>query len=200
MTSPVAESRASADTSQLDPMPISKQFHHGLTSLLQWRASGKAVFWMAAWLGLLYGTVSLAKISSSMSGALCGPWGCTAPLEAVIACHLSWFVLLSPAGIWLVQHGTPRQRWIVGISLLLFSLTVILILCVVSLSESFSIPGATKYIPHRMALKIIGCVDLPLFAALVWGGWCLFKARRPASPSLSEPEHDNTKQTTENVP
>ncbi|HWL07792.1 MAG TPA: hypothetical protein VNQ76_05290 [Planctomicrobium sp.] len=181
-------------------MPVSKQFHLGLTSLLQWRASGKAVFWIAAWLGLLYGTVSLAKISSSMSGALCGPWGCTAPLEAVIACHLGWFILLAPLGIWLVRHGISRQMWIAGISLLLFSATVIAVLCGLSLSESFTIPGATKYIPHRMVLKIIGCVDLPLFAALAWGGWYLWTVRMPAPSSLSASEHDNAKHTAGNAP
>lgn len=55
------------------------------------------VFW-----GLgLSATLSIANRQGDWGHSVCGVWGCGPPLQALVACHVSWLVVLSPimAGI-----------------------------------------------------------------------------------------------------
>lgn len=73
-------------------------------SLSLWRWLGEIVVW-----GLvLTGTLSIARLPGDWGHGVCGPWGCGPPLQALVACHLSWLVVLLPlAGVlrlWLSRH------------------------------------------------------------------------------------------------
>ena len=63
----------------------------------------RSLMWLSAWLtgwGLtLAGTLSIASLPGDWGNSICGAWGCGPPLQALVACHASWVVVLIPAGM-----------------------------------------------------------------------------------------------------
>jgi len=140
---------------------------------------------MPVWLSALYATLSLANVRSSWSGVLCGPWGCTAPLEAVISCHLSWMVVLWPI-IWLTirNHSVESRRWrVTGWGLLAFGIAGIASL---TIQETFfsGIAFNSPYLLRRVGLKVVGFVEAPVIAAFIAGCACLACIWLPRRPEL----------------
>jgi hypothetical protein len=91
---------------------------------------------VAGWCGVLYATLSLSKLRSPWSGALCGPWGCTAPLEAIVACHLAWLLVLVPGVAAVRRFGTLRYVTMTGWGLLLAGTVGVLVLCLINFART----------------------------------------------------------------
>jgi hypothetical protein len=76
----------------------------------------RSLIWLSAWLtgwGLtLAGTLSIASLPGDWGNSICGAWGCGPPLQALVACHASWVVVLIPAGMSIRRFfvfGTQRR-------------------------------------------------------------------------------------------
>lgn len=132
-----------------------------------WRRLVIAGLGVVTWFGAVYGALSLSYVRSSWSGVLCGPWGCTAPLEAIVACHLAWLLVLLPGVAAIRQFGSSRHLKIAGRGLLGCALLGMLLLWINQFrSNSFS------WFPHMWkltGLAIISEVDFPVVPSLLTG-------------------------------
>ncbi len=64
----------------------------------------RLVFW-----GLtLTGTLSIANWPGNWGHGVCGVWGCGPPLQALVACHLSWLVVLLPVLIGVRAYASAQ--------------------------------------------------------------------------------------------
>ena len=59
-------------------------------------ATLKFCFGMTLWSGLLFGSLSVANLPGDWGHGICGPWGCGPPMQALVACHFAWLVVLAP--------------------------------------------------------------------------------------------------------
>lgn len=66
----------------------------------------KLTFVLVGWAAALALVLSIANWPGDWGHALCGPWGCGPPLQALLACHLAWLVTLAPPAVLLVR--SPR--------------------------------------------------------------------------------------------
>ena len=66
---------------------------------------------IVVWGMVLAATLSIAKLPGDWGHGVCGPWGCGPPLQALVACHLSWLVVLLPlASVSHLRLSRRRQR------------------------------------------------------------------------------------------
>lgn len=68
------------------------------------------------WGFILTGSLSIANWPGDWGHSVCGAWGCGPPLQALVACHLSWLVLLIPPGFLLIRWVSPRAVLLVGMT------------------------------------------------------------------------------------
>jgi hypothetical protein len=63
-----------------------------------------------AWAAALFGVLSLQHLPDRFFGdhSVCGPWGCGAPLPALLACHGFWLALFLPATIYIARRMSPQ--------------------------------------------------------------------------------------------
>ncbi len=142
------------------------------------------------WAALLWGALSIRNLPGDWGHFLCGTWGCGPPLQALLACHLSWLlVLLAPVaaiarspGI----HSRTKIRLGVGVALAGF-----IGLSGVVVHESVSwLPHAGewqhRYFWHRCGFVIATAVDFPAIQALVCGIWLARRGRVRQMPPLTD--------------
>jgi hypothetical protein len=131
------------------------------------------------WGGALYATLSLSHLRGSWSNAFCGPWGCSAPLEALLSCHLSWLFVLG-SGFWFFRCNLPINRlfWL-GFAATVSSIVGIAALLTVSAIQWYErTSGKMTYIMQHLGLELVGLVDLPLLELLIIGCVSLGVAHR----------------------
>lgn len=64
--------------------------------------------WVVVWGLVLAGTLSLASVPGDGGHAVCGAWGCGPPIQTLVACHVSWLVVLGPPVLALRGRTSPR--------------------------------------------------------------------------------------------
>ncbi len=151
---------------------------------------------LLAWSGALYGALSLAHIPGDWGHALCGPWGCAPPLQALISCHLAWLVfLLPPAMLTVSWLPKPARAW--------FGSVLLLVGCglVIGLAAKEALfwlqeadPEFSKYLPQRVGFVFATNVDLPAWQLIVVGiacRWIAFRFRDPSQPPVRSSEPEN---------
>ncbi len=122
--------------------------------------------------------LQFGKVRSDWSGVLCGPWGCTAPLEAVLAMHMVWFLILIPVVIGTAgRHSLRWKRWSFG--LLFLSLGGAIWLAIGQSGTMTSSPPfvSSEYFWKQWGLALVGCVDVPLIPAFILAPLCLLGSR-----------------------
>lgn len=130
-----------------------------------WRwASG-----LVAWAAVLVATLSIANLPGHWGHGICGPWGCGPPLQALVACHAAWIVVLLPPALLLrrkLSYGVLRRTgWIV------FGLgaagLIVLGLCESLFWLSHTDESQRRYLPQRVGFKLMTLVDVPLTQLVV---------------------------------
>ncbi len=125
------------------------------------------------WAVGLFGVLSLQYLPDRFFGehSVCGPWGCGAPLPALMACHGFWLVLFAPATIYAARRLKPWTVWRLGAGLVALSLFELL---GVALWQAISWwPNVDKSL-HRYALErylfvLATLVDVPVLETLLAG-------------------------------
>lgn len=142
-----------------------------------WRSLGGIVVW-----GLfLTATLSVANWPGDWGHGICGPWGCGPPLQALLACHLSWLVVLLPlAGV--LRLWLPcRQQRVLGMIVLVAGCVGMAGLVAYELGAWW--PAASewqrRFFWQRVGFVIATQVDLPLIQ-LILTGMCLLTGARSA--------------------
>lgn len=155
-----------------------------------WRRVGGFVAGAVMWAVVLQGSLSLADVRSSWSGALCGPWGCTAPLEAVVSCHLSWLVVMA-AALWFANRfhliTSHRWKWIIR-ALVICGISGVTALALREVSAS-DWQLNEPHLWHRIGLRVVGFIDFPVLPSLAAGIVSLVYSRwRACHLKTSAPE------------
>lgn len=169
-------------------------------STINWRRLAVVVFGAALWGGATYGALSLSRVRSPWSGMLCGPWGCTAPLEAILACHLAWLLVLLPgvAAVW--RLGTSAHALVAGKGLVLAGLTGMFLEWLFQVqAHSFS---SFPFMWQRTGLAIMSEVDYPVVPSLVMGiaMLCFSAGRTQCGPASTKTDQKDVYVPHANVP
>lgn len=125
----------------------------------------------AAWGGAIMLVLQLHQLPGDFGHSVCGPWGCGPPLQALVAMHGFWLVLLSlPVGL-CCRFVTPR--WLMGISLLAVVLGVAGIAGVVVWEAEHWLPQANElqreYFLQRCLFAVGTMTDVPLVQVVLAG-------------------------------
>ena len=149
----------------------------------------KTIYLLPAWGIALFAALSLADVRSSWSDLLCGPWGCSAPLEAIVSCHLAWLIVLGPPFAWLQRTLSRRSRFVMASAVSLSAMVGAIVIATRPHSES--VASSTRALPvswqiRQSAIDVIGFVDAPVIPLLLLGlgslTWQLFSRRHRVSP------------------
>lgn len=68
----------------------------------------------SVWGLVLTGSLSVADWPGDWGHSVCGAWGCGPPIQALLACHLSWLVVLGPSALLLLNRASRRVVFLVG--------------------------------------------------------------------------------------
>ncbi|GIW95485.1 MAG: hypothetical protein KatS3mg110_3526 [Pirellulaceae bacterium] len=121
------------------------------------------------WGAALYGALSIAKIPGDFGHALCGPWGCAPPAQALAACHLAWLIVLVPLSL-LVRRCLPgNSQWLLAGALLLAGAVALSLLVYRELTVWWQEvdPYTARYLPHRLLFAVLVNVDVPIVPLLI---------------------------------
>ncbi len=113
----------------------------------------------------IYATLSLAHAQTQWSGALCGPWGCTAPLEALLACHAAWLITLTPLVLAAASHGQQTLQRIVWL-LAAIGFGGVAVLSLQEL-ESVNWQLHEPYLWKKIGLSLLETIDFPILPSIV---------------------------------
>jgi hypothetical protein len=70
--------------------------HSVIARALGW---GRLILLLGLWATAISAASHLGRVTGPISFSLCGPWGCTGPTEALLACHAVWLLVLLPPGV-----------------------------------------------------------------------------------------------------
>lgn len=135
------------------------------------------------WGTLLAATLSIARWPIPWEHAVCGPWGCGPTTQALIACHLAWIVVLTPAAL-LLRSWQHKRTSRIGWTLIVLALAAILAL--VAHQRLAWFPEASQwqrsYFWHRCVFCIAVAIDYPMVQTLMIGILLVVGARRRTPP------------------
>lgn len=140
----------------------------------------------SVWGLVLTGSLSIANWPGDWGHSVCGAWGCGPPLQALVACHLSWLVVLVPSALLLLNRAAQRAVLVVGITGLTLGL---LTAGIITIHEHLTWAAQVsdwqrEFYWHRVGFVILTTVEVPVLeltglstAVLLW---TMF-ARKPAN-------------------
>jgi len=155
----------------------------------------------SVWGLVLTGSLSITNWTGDWGHSVCGAWGCGPPLQALVACHLSWLVVLGPSSRLLLSRASRRVVFLVGTTGLTLAL---LTASAIGIHEHMNWASQVselqqEYYWHRVGFVILTTVEIPVleFTGLstVLLLWAMIAGKpenhwgsvaRPTSPSRIE--------------
>ena len=136
-------------------------------SLSSFRIIAGIVVW-----GLVFlATLSIGQVRADWGHGICGPWGCGPPLPALLACHLSWMVVMLPLAALIRTRIGERATRLLGSMLMTFGL--IGIVGIIAYEFFTWWPSATefhrRYLWQRLGFSIVTQIDLPVIESIFIG-------------------------------
>jgi hypothetical protein len=133
----------------------------------------------ACWGLTAFGALQVADLPGEFSHALCGPWGCLPPVQALAAMHLFWFILLVPASAWLGIRLRPDRSPLLGPLLLVTGGVGIAVFVGRDLLAWLAAmpPDLHGYWARRALVSLALQTDLPLVQVLLAGALCWMAGR-----------------------
>lgn len=125
----------------------------------------KSCAWLIAWGITLTGTLSIANLPGNWGNSVCGAWGCGPPLQALLACHASWLVVLVPMAVVAsrtLNAQSVRRGSIIGLAIATTGALVF------ALHDYFTWYAEASewqrsYYAHRVGFSILTTVETPVF-------------------------------------
>jgi hypothetical protein len=126
---------------------------------------------LLAWSGLARGVLEFRRIPGEYTHSLCGPWGCSPPLQALVAMHGFWVLATVPPAVWAIRTQSPgRLRLIGGVLVATALVGLVGVLGWESWVWTHRFSGRWgDYLPQRVAMAVATSADLPLLQVLVAG-------------------------------
>ncbi|TWT57023.1 hypothetical protein KOR42_03800 [Thalassoglobus neptunius] len=151
-------------------------------------------------LACLWGLAALSAVSfrdrtTELDHQLCGVWGCSPPVAAVVSCHLVWGLILLPLAIYVCANFSIRIVRITGMTTVCVACCAILVLVVYEYFHwyTFVQPASRVYFGRRIALSLFSQIDFPIIPLLLMGlgvWWVSFiRPTQVVSPANHEREH-----------
>ncbi len=154
----------------------------------------RILFVLLAWAVCLGATLSIANSPGDWGHSICGAWGCGPPLQALVSCHLSWFVVLTPLAIALgmtnrVSGATLHK---IGASLCIASVAMLVAIVVHERMTWWPLVGEWQrgFFWQRCGFYVATMIDVPTVQLLVLGLY-LFLRRRTDLSILPEEVAEN---------
>jgi hypothetical protein len=148
-----------------------------------------------AWAAGLFGVLSLQYLPDRFFGehSVCGPWGCGAPLPALLACHGFWLVLFAPPTMYVARRWAPQRAWQAGAGLVsLAGLGLVSIALWQAVTWWPHVDRSLhRYVVQRYLFVLATLVDVPVLETLVAGvtlWWAGLRGHlpRPAADASDE--------------
>lgn len=152
---------------------------------------------LTLWGLTLAGTLSVARWPGNWGHSVCGVWGCGPPLQTLVACHVSWVVVLAPPALYLLSRASQREAFARALSL---TSIVVLILAVtlvaIAAAHEYLTWYATAsdfqkiYFCRRVGFVLITTVEVPLLEvaglATIVLTWLHLRCRPKCDPERIE--------------
>jgi hypothetical protein len=136
---------------------------------------------LVSWGTAIAVSLSITNLPGDWGHGVCGAWGCGPPLQPLIACHLTWFVVLAPMA-WLLTQG-PLRKYQRVVGVLEVSVAGAAILGIVLHQWLRWLPAVSAwqrpYFLQRCAFVVVTAIDFPVLQLLLLGSWlALVRPRR----------------------
>ena len=124
----------------------------------------KTCAWLMVWGLTLTGTLSISNWPGDWGHSVCGAWGCGPPLQALVACHVAWLVVLIPPAFIARRFVTPKTLKLAAAATLLFAITCVLVIAThqyltwLAQSSEWQRP----FYCHRVGFVVLTTVELPI--------------------------------------
>jgi hypothetical protein len=142
---------------------------------------------LVSWGTAIAASLSITNLPGDWGHGVCGAWGCGPPLQPLIACHLTWFVVLAPMA-WLLTQG-PLRKYQRVVGVLAVSVAGAAILGIVLHQWLRWLPNVSAwqrpYFLQRCAFVVVTAIDFPILQFLLLGSWlalvhpCRTRAQAP---------------------
>lgn len=163
------------------------------------RAKRRLLLNVFLWCAVLYGILSLRDLPGDYSHRFCGPWGCLPPIQALVAVHGAWTLVMATAVEWLLRNQSPRTLRRTGVVLTCLGAAGLVIFVSHDLSAwpHLDSHGAPAYIPQRLLFSIARTTDLPLVQTTItgtatWYVGAITPRKSLKSLGLSLPSHESS--------
>lgn len=146
---------------------------------------------LSAWAAVLAVVLSIANWRGDWGHSICGPWGCGPPLQALLACHLAWLVILLPPVAMLIYSARVPVNVLRRIGILLCVAAALFVAAVVIYERLAWWPSANEwqrdYFWHRCGFVLATMFDLPVAQVLLLGLYLHSQRPEPNVKQLTEP-------------
>ena len=152
----------------------------------------------SVWAGATFGVLALERLPGDYAHDYCGPWGCLPPLQALVAMHGFWLMLMVPPTAWLLGHVSPGRLCLAGATAFwvgAFGLAVVMGRGLLGWLDATG--GLHHYAIQRMLYVAVTATDLPFGQAALMGIvlW-LTGRRRMRVERVRLPEQVATRETS----
>lgn len=130
-------------------------------------------FGMIVWAASLLAALSIRDLPGDWGHSICGAWGCGPPLQALLACHFAWLVVLAPSAALLVRSARMPDQILRRLGVVLCVAATVFVTAVVIYQRVAWWPSANEwqreFFWHRCGFVLATTVDLPVAQVLLVG-------------------------------
>ena len=119
----------------------------------------------------MIGVSSLSEIESEFDNKLCGVWGCSPPVAAVLSVHALWGMVFVPASLFVRFKFSKRIGRITGLTTILIALTALVAIVIYEDFHWYTFVSLESriYFGRRIALALFTQTDFPVIVLLLAG-------------------------------
>lgn len=155
----------------------------------------RTIYLLPLWGLALWGALALRDLPGDWGHALCGPWGCGPPLQALLSIHAAWAVLLWAPAFVLPRIYASRSAGMRRIGAILAAAGVGGLVAIAIRESLFAGSSASEsaanYLLQRILFVIATSIDAPVVQATIAG----FVLRWGASSRKWAPAYPSTEQS-----
>lgn len=120
----------------------------------------------------------ISELPGNWGHFICGPWGCGPPLQALVACHTTWFTLLFPPTIVVARARwiSAGRLWIVGLTIATTATFVLVGMIIRERLVWWESVGHLQqgYFWQRCGFILATSVDIPVIQSFLVGIYMVF--------------------------
>jgi len=143
---------------------------------------GRTGLWLTAWTAAIAACLSIRSWPGNWGHWLCGPWGCGPPLQALVACHSAWLVLLLLPAVVLSRYQWPSPAALRKLGTFLICVAIAVLGLIVARQRldwwNAAQGPQQEYFWQRCGFIVATTVDMPVVQMLIAGTYLLITSPR----------------------